>query len=230
MSKSGNKRPLISMVNPKSPVSEAYRLMRTNIEFSAIDERLQVIMATSATPGEGKSTTISNLAIVYAQADKRVLLIDADMRKPTMHHTFRISNRVGLSTVLSRQCDPDEGVQRTAVPNLYVMGSGPIPPNPSEMVGSQRMITMLEEFRKQFDIILIDTPPVLAVTDAQLTATRSDGVIMVLDSGAVKREAAIKAKQQLEQVNARLLGVVLNNVKRNKQEGYYYYYYSNEAK
>ncbi|WP_308636715.1 CpsD/CapB family tyrosine-protein kinase [Paenibacillus silvisoli] len=227
MSKATNKRHLISFVEPKSPISEAYRALRTNIDFSSVDDNIQVIMTTSASPGEGKSTTISNLAVVYAQADKKVILIDSDMRKPTMHHTFGVSNRKGLSSILSRQCEINEAVQITDVPNLSVITSGPIPPNPSEMVASQRMSALIEELRKMFDIVLIDTPPTLAVTDAQIVSTKCDGALLVLDSGKVKRDMVIKAKQQLTQVNAKILGVVLNNVKQKNGDGYYYYYYSN---
>ncbi|TYP75658.1 CpsD/CapB family tyrosine-protein kinase [Paenibacillus methanolicus] len=226
MSKSENKRPLISLLNPKSPVTEAYRSIRTNIDFSSLDNKVQVIMSTSATPGEGKSTTISNLAVVYAQSDKKVVLIDADLRKPTMHHTFKLSNRHGLSSLLTRQVDLANAVQDTAVSNLSVITSGPIPPNPSEMVASGRMSALIEELRDQFDIVLIDTPPMLAVTDAQIIATKSDGVVLVLDSGRVKKDMALKVQEQLNQVNAKILGVVLNNVKKKNGSGYYYYEYS----
>ncbi|MFC4100422.1 CpsD/CapB family tyrosine-protein kinase [Paenibacillus xanthanilyticus] len=226
MSKSENKRPLISLLNPKSPVTEAYRSIRTNIDFSSLDNNVQVIMSTSATPGEGKSTTISNLAVVYAQSDKKVVLIDADLRKPTMHHTFKLSNRFGLSSLLTRQVDLASAVQETAVPNLSVITSGPIPPNPSEMVASGRMSALIEELRGQFDIILIDTPPMLAVTDAQIIATKCDGVVIVLDSGRVKKDMALKVQDQLNQVNAKILGVVLNNVKKKNGSGYYYYEYT----
>ncbi|MBB3110571.1 capsular exopolysaccharide synthesis family protein [Paenibacillus phyllosphaerae] len=225
MSKLENKRPLISLLNPKSPVAEAYRSVRTNIDFSSLDTSMQVVMVTSATPGEGKSTTIGNLAVVYAQADKRVLLIDADMRKPTVHHTFRLSNRVGLSSVISRQAEVKAAIQETDIPNLFTLPSGPIPPNPSEMLGSNRMTTLIDELRGQFDLILIDTPPVLAVTDAQIMATKSDGVLLVLEAGRVKRDMALKAKQQMMQVKANIIGVVLNNVKKKNSEGYYYYQY-----
>lgn len=225
MSKSENKRPLISLLNPKSPVTEAYRSIRTNIDFSSLDHNIQVIMSTSATPGEGKSTTICNLAVVYAQSDKKVVLIDADLRKPTMHHTFQLSNRIGLSSLLSRQADMTSVVQETTIPNLSVITSGPIPPNPSEMVASGRMSALIEELRDQYDIILIDTPPMLAVTDAQIISTKSDGVVLVLDSGRVKKDMALKVQEQLNQVNAKILGVVLNNVKKKQGAGYYYYEY-----
>ncbi len=220
-----NRRPIITHENPKSPISEAYRTLRTNIQFSAIDEELRVIMATSAGPGEGKSTTLTNLAVVYAQADMRVVLIDADLRKPTMHHTFSLSNRMGLTSVLSGQAEMDEVVRESYIPNLNLITSGPIPPNPSEMLASKRMTKLLDDLKERFDVILIDAPPILAVTDSQIVATKSDGVILVIDSGKVKRDMAIKAKANLEHVKARILGVVLNNMDRKNAESYYYYYY-----
>lgn len=220
-----NKRHLITLSNPKSPISEAYRSLRTNVDFSAIDDSMQVIMVTSAGAGEGKSTTIANLAVTYAQMERSVILVDADMRKPTEHHTFGVSNRYGLSSYLSQQSPLEDVMQQTNVPGLTVIPSGPIPPNPAEMVASKRMSGLIAELREQYDVILIDTPPLLAVTDAQIIATKSDGVLMVIDYGKVKRDIAIKAKSNLDKVGARILGVVMNNVKRKSSEAYYYYYY-----
>jgi capsular exopolysaccharide synthesis family protein len=220
-----NQRPIITHSNPKSPISEAYRTLRTNIQFSAIDEDMNIIMITSAGPGEGKSTTISNLAVVYAQSGKRVLIIDADLRKPTMHHTFNISNRKGLTNLLTGQSTIDEVIVSSGIENLFILASGPIPPNPSEILSSKRMKNLMEELSRNFDTILIDAPPTLAVTDSQIIAARCKGVLLVIDSGKVKREIAQKAKASLERVNARILGVVLNNVNRSSGEVYYYYYY-----
>ncbi|TNJ66760.1 CpsD/CapB family tyrosine-protein kinase [Paenibacillus hemerocallicola] len=220
-----NKRPIITDVNPKSPISEAYRTLRTNIDFSAVDEQLQVIMLTSAGPGEGKSTTATNMAVTYAQSEKKVLIMDADLRKPTMHHTFSISNRRGLTNMLTGQASLDEVISESHIPNLHVMPSGPIPPNPSEMLSSKRLVALLDELRQKYDLIVIDTPPTLAVTDAQIIASRCDGVVLVLNSGEVKREMAMKAKANLDHVKARILGVVLNNIDRKNGEAYYYYYY-----
>jgi capsular exopolysaccharide synthesis family protein len=228
MSQSTNKNPLITHVNPKSPISESYRTLRTNIQFSAIDEDLKVLMVTSAGPGEGKSTTIANLAVAYAQSDKKVLLIDADLRKPTIHHTFIVTNRWGLTNLLTNQAVIEEVIRSSSIPNLDILTSGPIPPNPSEILSSKRMNTLLEELKKRYDIILVDSPPAIAVTDAQILATRCDGVILVVDSGKVKREIAMKAKANLEHVQARLLGVVLNNVDRKNKDTYYYYYGNKE--
>jgi capsular exopolysaccharide synthesis family protein len=229
MSRSTVKRPIITDVNPKSPISEAYRTLRTNIEFSTIDEKIRVIMLTSAGPGEGKSTTATNLAVTYAQTGKQVLVIDADLRKPTMHHTFMKTNRMGLSNILSGQVLPNEVIALTHIENLSLLSSGPTPPNPSEMLGSQRMSALLTELKEIYDIIIIDTPPALAVTDAQLIATQTDGVIFVIDSGKVKRELALKVKSNLEHVRARILGVVLNNVDKKNGDAYYYYYYGNQS-
>lgn len=230
MSLSKNKRQIITVTNPRSPISESYRALRTNIEFSSIDEKLQVIMVSSAGPGEGKSTTITNLAVTFAQSEKKVVLIDADLRKPTAHHTFTISNRFGLSSVISQQCPLEEAIQASGIDNLDVITSGAIPPNPAEMMSSKRMTAILEQLRQMYDIILIDTPPLLAVTDAQIVSTKSDGVILVVDQGRVKREIASKAVKNLESVNARILGVVLNNVKRKANEEAYYYYYGSQDK
>ncbi|NIK78187.1 capsular exopolysaccharide synthesis family protein [Paenibacillus castaneae] len=230
MSRLENKRHIITLTNPKSPISESYRALRTNIDFSSIDESLQVLMVSSAGPGEGKSTTITNLAVTFAQSERKVVLIDADLRKPTAHHTFSISNRFGLSSVVSQQCSLEEVIQITDIPNLDVITSGAIPPNPAEMMGSKRMTAIINQLREMYDIILIDTPPLLAVTDAQIIATKCDGAILVVDQGKVKRHIAAKAIKNLEGVSARILGVVLNNVKRKANEEAYYYYYGSQDK
>lgn len=224
MSRLQDKRQLITVINPRSPVSEAFRSLRTNIDFSSVDKDVQVIMVSSAGPEEGKSTVIANLAITYAQTDRRVILIDADLRKPTVHKTLSVTNRNGLSHYLSRQCSLEDSIQETSIPTLNVITSGVIPPNPAEMLGSNQMGQLLSELREHYDIILIDSAPLLAVTDGQLLASKSDGVILVVSSGKVKRDLVIKAKTSLDKVNATILGVVLNNVKRKSSEGYYYYY------
>jgi capsular exopolysaccharide synthesis family protein len=222
---------LITIVNPRSPVSEAYRTLRTNIRFSAVDREVKVVMVTSPGPGEGKSTTVSNLAVTYAQADQRVLLIDGDLRKPVQHRIFHVSNRFGLTDLLASGADPLHAIRPTAIPNLHVITSGPTPPNPSELLGSRRMASVIEELRGQYDMILLDTPPVLALTDAQIISSLSDGALLVIDSGKVKHNIALRAKANLDQVNARILGVVLNNVTHKEDELYYYYnyYYSSKT-
>lgn len=225
-----NSRRLITQHNPKSPISESYVKLRTNIELSAIDSPIQIIMFTSSNPGEGKSTTASNLAVVYAQADKKVLLVDADLRKPTVHHFFTVSNRGGLTSVLTGQQSLAAAVKDTSIDNLQILTSGPIPPNPSELLSSKKMANLLVELREKYDIIIVDTPPVLAVADAQIVSTLCDGTVLVLNAGRVKRELAAKAKANLEHAKARILGVVLNNLERKTADAYYYYYYgSNEG-
>lgn len=203
-----------------------YRTLRTNIEFSSIDREMKAIMLTSAGQAEGKSTTAANLAVAYAHTDRKVLIIDADMRKPTLHQTFHLTNRWGLSNLMIGQIDVQEAIQASHIDNLWCLTSGPIPPNPSEMLASNKMSSLLEELKKEFDHIIIDTPPVIAVPDAQIVSSKCDGVVIVIDYGKVKREVARKAKQLLERAQANLLGVVINNKKLNKDNEYYYSYYA----
>jgi capsular exopolysaccharide synthesis family protein len=216
-------RSLITHYNSKSPISEQYRTFRTNIQFSSIDEELRTIMVTSSGPGEGKSTTIANLAVVMAQQGKKVLLVDADMRKPTVHYTFRVTNTRGLTNVLTRQSELSEVTSKTEVKNLDVLPSGPVPPNPSELLGSKAMDVFVEKALEEYDLVLFDTPPVLAVTDAQILSNRCDGVFLVTSSGKTENEMALKSKELLEAAKAKLLGVVLN--RKKMKEGQYYYYY-----
>jgi protein-tyrosine kinase len=216
-------RSLITLTSPKSPISEQYRTIRTNIQFSTVDRPIRSILVTSACPGEGKSTTSANLAVVFAQQGKKVLFIDADLRRPTMHYTFRLDNHVGLTNVLTKQVSLEKAVQSTEQENLYVLTSGPIPPNPAELLGSSSMKELLEQAFIQYDFVLFDTPPVLAVTDAQILANLCDGIVLVVSSGKTEIEAAQKAKEALANAKGKLLGVVLNN-KKMKESQYYYYY------
>lgn len=218
-------RNLITFEDPKSPISEQYRTIRTNIQFSFIDETMRSLMVTSAGPAEGKSTTAANLAVVFAQQGKKVLLIDADLRKPTMHYTFRLNNYAGLTSVLTHSSSLSSACQETGAENLYVLTSGPIPPNPAELLSSKTMDNCLRELQSEFDLIIFDTPPVLAVTDAQILANKCDGTILVVASGKTEIDAAVKAKELLEAANAKLLGVVLNQRKHREGQHYYYYEY-----
>lgn len=218
-----NRRKLIAKYDPKSPISEQYRNIRTNILYSSIDEEIRSILVTSSGPGEGKSTTAANLAIVFAQQGKTVLLVDADLRKPTVHYTFNLNNTAGLTSILTNQMELMEVVHQYDEKNLYVLPSGPIPPNPSELLGSKAMNLFLEKALEEFDIVLFDTPPVLAVTDAQVLANLCHGSILVVSSGKTDKEAAVKTKEQLDSSTGKILGVVLNNKKPDKKGNYYYY-------
>ncbi|WP_088007051.1 CpsD/CapB family tyrosine-protein kinase [Indiicoccus explosivorum] len=217
-------RKLIANSNPKSFVSEQYRTVRTNISFSLPDQELGSLLVTSAAPGEGKSTTSANLAVVFAQTGKRVLLIDADMRKPTTHYTFHVANTVGLSNLLTRQAQMEEVIRPTAIENLSLITCGPIPPNPAELLASKTMDMALRDFRQQFDLVIFDAPPVLSVTDAQILASKSEGTVLVVNSGSTEKDNAVKAKEAVESANGRILGTVLNNFKLEKDHYYYQYY------
>lgn len=223
---SSNIRHLITKINPKSPISEQFRTVRTNMQFSSVDNDLKSFLVTSSGPAEGKSSTTANLAIVYAQQGKRVLLIDADLRKPTMHYTFRLDNLRGLSNVLVGEVTLEEAVNSTDIDTLDVMTCGPIPPNPSELLGSRKMETLLREAKLSYDLVVFDTPPVLAVTDAQILANLVDGSVLVVRSGKTEIEPAQKAKEALAPAKAKLLGVVLND-REKKASNYYYYYGTN---
>ncbi|WP_349768492.1 CpsD/CapB family tyrosine-protein kinase [Priestia megaterium] len=217
------KRRLLAHNSPKDPVAEQYRTIRTNIQFSGADEEIKSLVLTSSGPSEGKSTTATNLATVYSQQGLNVLLIDGDLRKPTAHYTFRLENHTGLTNVLTRQSSLGQAVQSTEVPNLYVLTSGPIPPNPSELLASKQMGEVLGEMKEQFDIVIFDTPPILAVADAQILANQVDASLLIVSSSKTEKDAALKAKDLLTQAKSKLLGAVLNNRKMN--EGNYYYYY-----
>ena len=215
---------LITLADRTSPVSEQYRTIRTNIQFSMIDQELKTLLVTSSGPGEGKSTTSANLAVVFANSGVRTLLVDADLRKPTVAKTFALSNYQGLSNLLSeRESKVSAMVQPSGIENLTILSSGPKPPNPSEMLGSVRMHKVIQDMRDEYDLVIFDMPPVVAVTDAQVVASQVDGTVMVIREGISNKNALIKAKSLLEMVNANVLGVVYNGSTRNVDQGYYYY-------
>lgn len=218
-----SKRKLITKYDPKSPISEQFRTIRTNILYSSIDDEIRTIMVTSSGPGEGKSTTTANLAVVFAQQGKTVLLVDADLRKPTVHYTFKLMNTTGLTTILTNQIELMDAVNKTDESNLFVLSSGPIPPNPSELLGSKAMKFFLENALEEFDMVIFDTPPVLAVTDAQILGNLCQGTVVVVSSGKTEKDSLMKTKELLTSTNGRLLGVVLNNKKIDRNSNYYYY-------
>ena len=175
---------LIVQHDSKSPISEAYRAVRTNLQFAGADKQLKCISFTSSTPSEGKSTTISNIALAMAQDGKKVLLIDADMRKPVQHRIFGLFNK-GLSNCIAMNMPLDEAIQPSDHPNLDILASGPVPPNPSELLGSQKMDELLRQVKHIYDYVLVDMPPVLAVTDAAVLSQKVDGIVFVIKSGKI---------------------------------------------
>ncbi|WP_064093187.1 CpsD/CapB family tyrosine-protein kinase [Rossellomorea aquimaris] len=217
------KRKLITKTDPKSPISEQYKTIRTNINFSSVDQEMRSLMVTSSGPGEGKSTTSANIAVVFAQEGKKVLLVDADMRKPTAHYTFGLNNTFGLTSVLTKQKPLIEVTHSSDVPNLDLLTCGPIPPNPAELLSSRAMAHFFKEVYEEYNMVIFDTPPVLAVTDAQVLANQCHGTILVVSSGTTEVDKATKSKELLESAKAKLLGVVLNN-REIKDTNYYYYY------
>ena len=215
-------RQLITHKEPKSRIAEQYRNIRTNIEFTSVDNHIRSIIVTSVDSGDGKTTTIANLAVVFGQQGKKVLLIGADLRKPTLQNLFATYSPNGLTNLLSGQTSFVQCIQKTDIENVYIMSAGPIPPNPAELLGYRKMDEVLLEAYKMFDIVLIDTPPVMAVTDAQILANKCDGVVLVARSEKTEKDKLIKVKQILDKASGKLLGVILND-KREEQEPYGYY-------
>lgn len=217
-------RNLITVTQPKSPIAEQYRTIRTNIEFMAVDKEIKVILITSATQSEGKSTTSSNLAVAYAQQGKKVLIIDTDMRRPTVHYTFKVANGLGLSSLLTRQAELEKAILPTKVDNLSILTAGPIPPNPAELLSSRSMENLIVQLREEYDVIILDAPPLLQVADSRITSKLTDGVVLVVGCTTSDRQRVLKAKEQLELAEAKILGVVLNRRELTDDSAYQYYY------
>ncbi|MBO8126470.1 MAG: CpsD/CapB family tyrosine-protein kinase [Firmicutes bacterium] len=218
---------LIKTLRSNAPAVEAFRSLRTNIQFTNIAASTKVIALTSAGPSEGKSSVAGNLASVMALAGSKCILVDADLRKPVQAKQFGVSGRVGLTNVLMGSLSVEDALVSTEIEGLRLLPSGPIPPNPAELLGSALMKSTLEELRERADIVIVDTPPLLPVTDAAVLASIVDGTILVVKSGETHKQAVIRAKQSLESVNARILGVVLNGV--IPKTGYYQHYYYHYA-
>jgi capsular exopolysaccharide synthesis family protein len=224
---------LVTHEQPRSPISEAFRILRTSIQFSSVDHPRRKLLITSPGPAEGKSVTAANLAIVIAQAGYNVLLIDADLRRPMQHNLFELSPMPGLTTLLleSNITDgtynipqPERFIQKTAVANLHLLASGVIPPNPSELLGSTRMKAALETLSAQFDFLIIDSPPILALADSIVLSTQTDGVILVARAKKTKGKQLKMTVERLREVDAHIIGVSLNGVS-SKGDGFAYYYY-----
>ena len=213
---------LIVEKNSNSISAEAYKTLRTNIQYSSFDKEIKTILVTSTIPGEGKSTIAGNLALSFAQQDKKVLVIDCDLRKPALHKMFKLSNFKGLSDVIVGNSDLEKAMYNYR-DNFDILTSGKIPPNPSEILASNAMTMLLEKLKTMYDIIIIDSAPLQAVTDAQIISNKVDGTLLVIRAGLTKREAILQAKELLNQVNAKILGVVLNGAENNSEKHYYYY-------
>ncbi|HTP07723.1 MAG TPA: CpsD/CapB family tyrosine-protein kinase [Anaerolineae bacterium] len=213
---------LITLSDPRSPAAEAYRTLRTNIDFSSLDQLIHTLLVTSVAPHDNKSVTVANLAVSMAQGDKRTILVDADVRRPALHTLFGLNNDKGLTSLFIDTKAPIEPtLQDVSVPNLKVLTSGPLPPNPAELLGSQRMLAVIEALKAQADIVLFDAPPVIAVTDASVLGTRVDGVLLVVQAGQTRREQAKRAKQQLEKLHIRVVGAVLSGASLDSGMGGY---------
>lgn len=211
---------LITEVNPASPITESYRDLRTNTTFALRGRSSAAIVVTSCYEGDGRTTTAANLAVAYAQEGKRTLLIDADLRSPSLHKVFSVQGRLGLSTALAKEHDIAAAILPTHIPQLSLLPSGPVPPNPAELLASEEMDAVLAYACEHYDAVILDASAVLPFTDAQVVAAKSDGVLLVVRPGKIKKDAARKAREKLAHVEARVLGVVMNRRMRSGQASY----------
>jgi capsular exopolysaccharide synthesis family protein len=219
---------LVTSRQPKSSSAEAFRTLRTNIEFSSLDNKVQTLLVTSATPNEGKSLIVANLGVSMAMDGKKVLIMDIDLRNPTLHKFFNADNMVGLTNILVKENLAFEDVLvSTHQENLFLLPTGPLPPNPAEVVNSNRLREFFTFLKKHFDIILTDAPPVIAVADASILASYLDGTVLVISSGEVEKNVVHTASEQLKKVKANVLGVVLNKMRNSDNRYYYSYYFEN---
>jgi polysaccharide biosynthesis transport protein len=216
---------LVALLHPRSGVAEAYRTLRTSIEFASVDAPIRTLLVTSSIPGEGKTITASNLAVVFAQAGRRVLLVDADLRKPGIHVVFDLPNAHGLTTLLrSDEVSLDAIAQTTEQENLRILTTGPLPPNPAELLGSQRMRTFLDRLKTGEGLVIFDSPPLQAVTDAAVLSSLLDGTLFVIDAGHSRRGAVRQGRDVLARAGANVLGAVLNRLPARAHSDYASYY------
>jgi len=218
---------LVVKENPKSSASESYRIIRSNIQFSSVDKEIKCLLVTGAGPSEGKSITSANLAAVFASTKLRILLVDGDLRKPNVHNIFGLPNKLGLTNVLSSDKNYKEFVTTTDIENLDLLTCGPIPPNPSELIGSREMKNIVEKLKADYDMVIIDSPPASFLTDAQILSTLTDATLMVVSAGKSSISSINNSIQLLKNVNAKIIGIVLNRVK--SKDSYYSYYSYDET-
>ena len=211
---------LITLTDPRSPVSEAYRTLRTNLSFYSLDNPIRTLVVTSPATGEGKSTTVANLAVTMAQSGRRTILVDCDLRRPSLHTLFNLSSEPGLTNMVLDETEAP--LQKTGVENLWLLASGPKPPNPADLLGTQKVDKVIEQLKAQADIVLFDAPPVIAVTDAAVLGAKVDGVLLVIQAGKTRRDHAERAKELLEKAKVRLVGATLTNAPKDSSFGGYY--------
>jgi capsular exopolysaccharide synthesis family protein len=217
---------LQTLLSPRSPVAEAYRTLRTNIEFASVDDPLRTVLVTSALPKEGKTTTAGNLAVVFAQAGRQVLLVDCDLRKPSLHQLFNVPNHTGLTTLFRDEAATVSSVaQETEIVRLRIVTTGALPPNPAELLGSRRWHAILERFKNDADLVVIDSPPLQAVTDAAVLAAVVDGTVLVIHARHTRRGAVRHGREALARSGGNVLGVAMNKLKERQYDQYYYSYY-----
>lgn len=219
------KRLVVNLAS-QAEIADQFRTIRTNVQFAAIERDIHSIVITSAVPGEGKSTVSANLAAVFAQQGKKVLLADMDLRRPTVHRVFSVPNFVGLTSILQKKISIEDAVIETNIENLTLLTSGPIPPSPSDVLSSKAMKNLLNELKEKYELIIYDTPPLLSVSDAEIISEQCDGVILVISTGRTELEQVKKAKKKLMATKVKIFGAVLNNVKKEKKD--YYYNYSKQ--
>lgn len=225
-----SKYPIIVQEETRSPVAEAYRILRTNISYCKADGQLKTLMFTSSGSGEGKSLTIANMAVSLAMAGKRVIIVDCDFRNPMQQKIFKTGRRVGVTSILTdKGARIDDFISETDVKNLFLLASGPVPPNPSELLGSEKMNELIAYLRERFSYVIFDVPPVIAVTDACVLVSKLDGVVLVLDIKTICPQMAQKAKELILKARGHLLGVVLNRAEV-EVDSQYYNYYTNQPK
>lgn len=224
-----NYKGLITLASPGSLISEQFRTLRTNIEFAMVDRKYKSIVVTSAMPDAGKTTIAANLAITFARQGYEVLLAEADFRRPSVHKAFQVMNGIGMTSLLSNpELTIEECVLETEINNLDLMTGGPIPPNPADLIGSNRMKELQDKLVSKYDLVIFDTPSLLGFGDAQIMAGRAEGTLFVVRHGVAKKENMLKAQEIFKRVNANVLGVVYNQVPASEQDNSYYYYYTEE--
>lgn len=212
---------LITLTDPRSPAAEAYRTLRTNLLFSSVDEPVHSLVITSPAPQEGKSTALANLAVTLAQSERQTIIVDADLRRPSQHEVWGVSQEPGLTSMVLDALDVPPLVE-VGVPNLRLLPSGPLPPNPADILGSTRMDAIIQRLMQEADFVLFDAPPVISVTDAALLAAKLDGVLLVVRGGSTRRDDAEQARELLERLNVRIVGAVLTNAEVDRRRDRYY--------